>query len=59
MVLYFLVLPFILPIASRFVKGDGWAAVETGIFPLYLQGRYHSSNRSDHASCTSSEQEQS
>lgn len=37
MFLYFPVIPFILPFASRLVKGDGWAAVETEIFLLYSQ----------------------
>lgn len=59
MFLYFLVIPFIHPFASRLVKGDGWAAVEAEIFLLYSQGRYRISNRSGYTSCISSDQEQS
>lgn len=58
MFLYFLVIPFILPFASRLVEGDGWAVVETETFLLYSQGRYCTSNRSAYTSCTSPEQEQ-
>lgn len=40
--LFFLLLCLVL------VKGDGLAALETGIFYLYSQGRYNVSNSSDH-----------
>lgn len=46
MFLYFLIIPFILPFASRLVNGDGWATVETEILLLYSPGRYRLSNHS-------------